>query len=308
MKTATRQMPVWSSDGTSQIGALACGGTALVLSEDDRGTYIAYIVGRIAPEDAAHLVEEEEWAAQASAREKFMAYAAAQAENGSVYVLGAQGQTGAQITEAWIKMREHNKASNYKRAIAFWKKQLGKGFAALRAYDCSGLVVAHLLAEGLISSDRTANGLYFTACEAIEKSGLIGGDLVFKKYATKNKMYHVGIYMGDGTVVHAKGRDYGVVRERISKAGWNRYGRLTCMDEAACPQYARALKNKGRPYMSGDDVRAVQRALKSAGFDPGDIDGSYGPITEKAVKAYQAANGLEVDGITGPKTWAKLIG
>jgi hypothetical protein len=308
MKTATKQIPVYSADGTSQIGTLACGDKALVLSEDERGVFIAYIVGHIAPEYAACLVEEEQWAGRVSAREKFMAYAAVQAENGSVYVLGAQGQTGAQITEAWIKKREHNKAANYKRAIAFWKKQLGKGYMNLRAYDCSGLVVAHLLAEGLIGSDRTANGLYFTACDAIDKAALCGGDLVFKRYATKNRMYHVGVYMGDGTVVHAKGRDYGVVRESISKTGWNRFGRLTCLEDAAAPQYTRALKNAGKPYMSGDDVRAAQQALKEAGFDPGSIDGSYGPKTEAAAKAYQAANGLTADGVIGRETWDKLIG
>jgi hypothetical protein len=209
--------------------------------------------------------------------------------------------------EAWIKTREHNKAANYKRAIAFWKKQLGKGYTNLRAYDCSGLVVAHLLAEGLIDGDRTANGLYFTACEAIERNALCGGDLVFKKYAAKNQMYHVGVYIGDGTVVHAKGRDYGVVRERISCAGWNRFGRLKCMEEAAI-LFTRDLKNAGRPYMKGDDVRAAQQALKSAGFDPGSVDASYGPKTEAAVKAFQAASGLEATGVVHRATWDKLVG
>lgn len=38
------------------------------------------------------------------------------------------------------------------------------------------------------------------------------------------------------------------------------------------------------------------------------VDGVYGAKTKKAVSAYQTANGLGVDGICGPKTWAKLIG
>jgi hypothetical protein len=37
-------------------------------------------------------------------------------------------------------------------------------------------------------------------------------------------------------------------------------------------------------------------------------DGSFGSATDKAVRAYQKANGLEVDGSVGPKTWAKLLG
>ena len=72
--------------------------------------------------------------------------------------------------------------------------------------------------------------------------------------------------------------------------------------------YTRLLKNEGKPYMRGDDVVAVQEALTAAGYKPGEIDGVYGPMTEEAVKAYQKANGLTVDGIVGPKTWSKLIG
>lgn len=308
MRMATKQIAVYSSDGKSQIGTLAYGDTVLVLSGDKTGTYIAYIIGRIAAENAQYLAEAEQWAAQVSARGKLAAYAAAQAENGSIYVLGAQGQTGGAITEAWIKYREHGKAANYKRAIAFWKKQLGKGFAGLRAYDCSGLVVAHLMAEGYIKSDLTANGLYFSACKGISKSEICAGDLVFKKYAAKNKMYHVGIYMGDGTVVHAKGRDYGVVRESLIKGGWNRFGRLSCMGSPDTVCFARTLKNSGKPYMTGDDVRTAQQALIRAGYRPGDADSVFGPKTEAAVKKYQAKMGLAADGIVNQETWDKLIG
>ena len=56
------------------------------------------------------------------------------------------------------------------------------------------------------------------------------------------------------------------------------------------------------------DVRALQQALKDKGFDPGSVDGMMGPATRRAIKAFQAANGLEVDGIVGPNTRAKLFG
>jgi len=38
-----------------------------------------------------------------------------------------------------------------------------------------------------------------------------------------------------------------------------------------------------------------------------EIDGSFGPATEKAVKLFQQQNGLEADGICGLSTWAKLL-
>ena len=53
-------------------------------------------------------------------------------------------------------------------------------------------------------------------------------------------------------------------------------------------------------------VRVLQRRLAGAGYAPGPIDGRYGPRTEQAVRRFQAARGLEVDGIAGPQTVAHL--
>ena len=53
-------------------------------------------------------------------------------------------------------------------------------------------------------------------------------------------------------------------------------------------------------------VRALQRQLSLAGFSPGPVDGRYGPETEQAVGAFQAARDLRVDGIAGPLTLAAL--
>jgi len=55
------------------------------------------------------------------------------------------------------------------------------------------------------------------------------------------------------------------------------------------------------PFMQGEDVRAVQRALKMK-----EADGAFGPATEKAVRAFQAKNGLTADGVVGPGTRAAL--
>lgn len=60
----------------------------------------------------------------------------------------------------------------------------------------------------------------------------------------------------------------------------------------------------------GDQVKALQTLLNGYGFSCGKsgADGSFGPATEKAVKAYQKDNELEVDGSVGPATWNKLLG
>lgn len=53
-------------------------------------------------------------------------------------------------------------------------------------------------------------------------------------------------------------------------------------------------------------VRTLQRRLAGAGFAFGPIDGRYGPRTEQAVRSFQTAHGLEVDGIAGPLTLGAL--
>jgi len=50
----------------------------------------------------------------------------------------------------------------------------------------------------------------------------------------------------------------------------------------------------------------IQQALKNAGLYSGQIDGSLGPKTKKAIEEFQAQSGLTADGKVGPKTWSKL--
>lgn len=50
------------------------------------------------------------------------------------------------------------------------------------------------------------------------------------------------------------------------------------------------------------NVRQLQLALYQHGFSPGSIDGQMGPKTIAAVRAFQAAKGLKVDGVVGPVT------
>lgn len=55
------------------------------------------------------------------------------------------------------------------------------------------------------------------------------------------------------------------------------------------------------------NICEVQKKLTELGYDPGPIDGVRGRRTIGAVKQFQRANRLEVDGIVGPKTEAALF-
>lgn len=70
------------------------------------------------------------------------------------------------------------------------------------------------------------------------------------------------------------------------------------------------LLKKVSPIPKGEDVRHVQEALISRGFSCGHLgaDGQYGSDTKEAVKKFQQANGLTVDGIVGKNTCTALGG
>jgi murein L,D-transpeptidase YcbB/YkuD len=55
----------------------------------------------------------------------------------------------------------------------------------------------------------------------------------------------------------------------------------------------------------GEGVKVVQDALFHRGYKV-DVDGDFGPGTEKAVKVFQATKGLRPDGIAGPNTLREL--
>ncbi len=54
------------------------------------------------------------------------------------------------------------------------------------------------------------------------------------------------------------------------------------------------------------DVLDLQRRLIALGYNPGPADGHDGPRTKAAVRLFQIAEGLTVDGLAGPLTWARL--
>jgi hypothetical protein len=183
------------------------------------------------------ITDEATWAALyatpdvgSSALDQFIAYLWVQVNNGSIYVWGAQGQTGSAITEAWIRAKETS-AANADRAIAFWRKQLAAGYKDLHAYDCSGLGMYFIQnLTGLSATDKTANGM-MRICTMITRTELRRGDWAFRLKAD-GTAYHIGYVVDDKlTVIEAMGRDVGVVARHVDAKDsdgdpyWHAFGR-----------------------------------------------------------------------------------
>lgn len=137
------------------------------------------------------------------------------------------------------------------------------------------------------------------------------------------KAQHTGIYLGDGTVVDARGHASGVVRNKLREYGWTDWRILNGQDAiytgdplpvpAAPPKVdvvaptastkpapERILAvSKGQPLQRGEDVRTLQHQLVSLGYTVGEkgADGVYGYDTEAAVRAWQVASNRSVTGI-----------
>ncbi len=54
------------------------------------------------------------------------------------------------------------------------------------------------------------------------------------------------------------------------------------------------------------DVQCLQTVLTAKGIDTGPIDGWFGPVTEGAVRTFQASAGIVTDGEVGPETAGAL--
>lgn len=69
-------------------------------------------------------------------------------------------------------------------------------------------------------------------------------------------------------------------------------------------------RQPGEPWEAGEEdkkIKTLQKALNTLGADPVlDVDGRYGPMTRRAVLAFQIAAGITADGIAGPVTEATI--
>lgn len=83
-----------------------------------------------------------------------------------------------------------------------------------------------------------------------------------------------------------------VTWSRLEEARWKLGQRLLYLTE---------------PYLRGDDVADLQVRLSRLGFDPGRIDGLFGPLLDHALREFQSNCGLEISGVLSHSTWMQLL-
>lgn len=241
------------------------------------------------------------------------------------------------IMEDWVGLKESN--GSFKPIIDLYNshKPLARGYKVKYTdHWCATTVSAAFIKAGL-----TDIGLTECSCaKMIELYKKIGrwqekdsyspapGDIIMYDWNDDGKgdntghPEHVGIVskvLGK-TITVIEGNKNEAVGKRAMKVD-GKYIRGYCLPDyasKATSMTATAAKSKFKtaeisvPILKkgakGEPVEALQALLNQKADAKLDCDGSFGPGTDKAVRSYQKAEDLDVDGNVGAATWSRLIG
>lgn len=190
----------------------------------------------------------------------------ARAQLGRPYWFGTFGQTAS---AALYQSKKKQYPSQYK--ASDFPSQYGK-----RVHDCAGLIKGALWSDTPNSSpkynasqDYSANKFFTMATSKGPISSMPDqkGILVFK--GTDKQKSHIGVYVGNGRVIEAKGHRYGVVESTIS-SGWKYWGKcnLFSYDTVSTPapapapvpaQPAKPVNNTGYTDL---EIRAARDCIR----------------------------------------------
>ena len=224
------------------------------------------------------------------------------------------GTAGVLWTEA--KQEALNKTTDSDRANS---RKYGAQWIDHYVADCSGIFTWAFKRLGgymyhgsdtMYRKYTTANGT-LNGGNRTDGQELKPGTAVFVWKEAKKKYTHVGLYVGNGTVIEAIGAQQGVIASKVSNKKWTNWGELTGVDYSGAtpePTPTPTTKPTLRRGSKGSYVTLAQTKLIQLGYNlpKYGADGSFGSETESAVKTFQKDHGLTPDGVIGQKTWEAL--
>lgn len=205
---------------------------------------------------------------------------------GSAYMFGFTGI----VTESAIQAKKRQYPEMYDAEyVRKCRANIGRW-----ATDCSGLI------DSYIGVDKSADGYYAMA----DTRGVLSSFPMIPGYLV-HKDGHIGVYIGKGEVVEARGIDYGVVRTKLAGRGWLRWSKCPLLDYTGLPddeEDTDMLKSGDK----GEPVGAWQKALNHCGAKL-DVDSKFGPATVTKTKAFQTAHKLLANGAVDDMTYGHML-
>lgn len=185
--------------------------------------------------------------------------------------------------------------------------EYGDKWVGRRVADCSGLFVwayRELGEEIYHGSNTIFNAHTGKTGPLFGEVEIFPGTAVFQ--VSKGRRTHIGLYVGDGAVIEARGTRSGVIESDLSE--WDEWGQLAAVDYSGVEPDV-VMVDTAKTLRKGDSgltVTWLQEMLLAAGYELGKADSVFGAKTEAAVRAFQRDSGLAVDGIAGKLTIAAL--
>lgn len=168
-----------------------------------------------------------------------------------------------------------------KERITQCKKWVGQVTA-----DCQGLIEGYLNDTDQDGVVESGEGTYDTTADNAFNKATVKGtiDTMDKSAIGLCVRYrgHVGVYIGGGKVIEARGFNYGVCITNLSARPWTHWYEHP---EVNYIKTKRVLMLT-TPYMRGDDVGELQQLIGAK------VDKIYGPDTDKRVKRIKELLGI----------------